>query len=114
MIVLHPLSSRRIRRASVVACILAVSFTLYVLLAPLGPLNDQLRAAGTVVLDANGTVLRRDTEAGVRIPVTLNQVAPIVLQATVSAEDQRFEHHPGIDPLAIGPPGLPPGKTRAV
>ena len=102
MIVLHLLSSRRIRWASVVACILAVAFTLYVLLAPLGPLNGQLRAAGTVVLDANGTVLRRDTEAGVRIPVTLNQVAPIVLQATVSAEDQRFEHHPGIDPLAIG------------
>jgi len=46
--------------------------------------------------------VERDTAEGVRIPVSLDQVAPSVIDATVAAEDQRFWSHPGIDPLAIG------------
>ncbi len=58
-------------------------------------------APGTTVLDAQGTVLYRDSEAGLRIPVALEQVAPLLRDATVAAEDRRFFGHPGGDPLAI-------------
>ncbi|MGH2632743.1 MAG: penicillin-binding protein 1C [Tepidiformaceae bacterium] len=60
-----------------------------------------METPGTVVLDANGVVLKRDTAAGLRIPVELSQVAPLMQRATIAAEDQRFEEHPGIDPLAV-------------
>lgn len=63
--------------------------------------GGELPTPGTVVLDANGTVLQRDTRDGVRIPVTLDRVAPIMVDATISAEDQRFGAHPGVDPIAI-------------
>ncbi len=54
-----------------------------------------------VVTDRSGAVLQRDVGAGLRIPVDLSQVTPVLIQATISAEDQRFEHHPGVDPIAI-------------
>src|SRR2546426_543819 len=56
---------------------------------------------GTVVLDAHGNVLERDGRSGMRIPIRLGSVAPRMLQATISAEDRRFQQHPGVDPLAI-------------
>lgn len=56
---------------------------------------------GNVVLDANGGVLQRDGKDGFRIPVTLDQVAPAAVDATIAAEDQRFEEHPGVDPVAV-------------
>ena len=56
---------------------------------------------GTVVLDSQGTVLERDGAEGMRIPVKLESVAPIMVQATIAAEDQRFEQHPGVDPVAM-------------
>jgi penicillin-binding protein 1C len=74
---------------------------LYAHLAPLPDPERMLTTPGTVVLAADGSVLQRDTSAGVRIPVTLAQVAPIALQATIAAEDQRFRSHPGVDPIAI-------------
>src|SRR5438093_2315075 len=39
--------------------------------------------------------------AGVRIPTTIDRVAPRMLQATISAEDRRFLQHVGVDPVAI-------------
>ena len=74
---------------------------LYAHLAPLPDPERMLTTPGTVVLAADGTVLQRDTSAGVRIPIALSQVAPIALQATIAAEDQRFRSHPGVDPIAI-------------
>ena len=69
-------------------------------LAPLAPPEARGALPGTVVVDAHGVVLSRDTADGVRIPVALRDVAPVMRQATVSAEDRRFYVHPGIDPLA--------------
>lgn len=73
----------------------------YAFCAPFDAPETKLTIPGTVVLDAHGAVLQRDGSAGFRIPVTLDQVAPLAIQATLSAEDRRFRHHPGVDPLAV-------------
>lgn len=80
----------------------ALAVPAFAVLAPLPDLDDGLVAPGTVILDARGGIVERDTSEGLRIPVTLSQVAPAVVDATVAAEDQRFWSHPGVDPLAVG------------
>jgi penicillin-binding protein 1C len=46
-----------------------------------------------------GTVLARDTEHAVRVPLT--RVSPRFVAAIVAAEDARFSLHHGIDPIAL-------------
>jgi len=65
---------------------------------------------GTVVLDAHSVVLARDAVEGTRIPVALEDVAPSMVWATVSAEDRRFWQHPGIDPVAVARAALHVGS----
>lgn len=81
--------------------------------APLLASDPSGPVAGTVVLDAHGTVLQRDAKDGLRIPVRLESVAPIMRAATVSAEDQRFWEHPGVDPVAIARALLNLGSQRS-
>jgi penicillin-binding protein 1C len=89
-------------RASTIALALVLtSVTAYARFAPLDAPETRAALPGTVVVDATGTVLERDARAGFRIPVSLAQIAPRMLQATIAAEDQRFLGHVGIDPLAI-------------
>jgi penicillin-binding protein 1C len=38
--------------------------------------------------------------------VALAQISPVMIQATISAEDARFYHHPGIDSIATARAGL--------
>lgn len=55
-----------------------------------------------VVTDRNGrelATLRRDDVACV--PVSLAEIDSTLIAATLAAEDRRFFHHPGIDPLAL-------------
>lgn len=73
----------------------------YAYLAPLDALDARAPAPGTVVLDSHGAVLQRDVGEGLRIPVALDEVAPIMVSATLATEDQRFYSHPGVDPLAV-------------
>ena len=73
----------------------------YAHLVPLTPLEQQAPPAGTVIVDRHGAPLLRDASEGVRIPVRLDDIAPIAVSATVAAEDQRFWQHPGVDPLAV-------------
>jgi penicillin-binding protein 1C len=90
-------------RALVIAVgFLAVSLTAYARFAPLDAPEWRGAVPGTVVLDARGNVLERDMSAGVRIPTTIDRVAPRMLQATISSEDRRFLQHVGVDPIAIG------------
>ncbi|MFZ5449784.1 MAG: penicillin-binding protein 1C [Thermodesulfobacteriota bacterium] len=58
---------------------------------------------GPLVLDREGRILRLVPEFQGRKLVILpeGEVPPVVSAAFVAAEDQRFWHHPGIDPLAI-------------
>jgi penicillin-binding protein 1C len=47
-----------------------------------------------------GTVLARDTEHAVRVP--LDRVSPRFTQAILAVEDARFAHHDGVDGFALG------------
>ena len=85
------------------AVIMGTAF-LFFLRTPLAPLDapeSRLETPGTVILDSQGVVLQRDVKVGLRLPVTLDQAAPVVLKATITAEDRRFWLHPGVDPIAI-------------
>jgi penicillin-binding protein 1C len=94
--------SRRATRRILIILALPAALVLYVFFAPFDSPESRMEIPGTVVLDAHGTVLQRDARAGLRIPVTLDQVAPIMVRATIAAEDQRFDEHPGVDPIAVG------------
>ena len=86
-----------------VAAILGLCTALvgYAHLAPLTPLHEQAPPAGTVIVDRHGSPLLRDASEGVHIPVSLDEIAPIAVSASVAAEDRRFWRHPGVDPLAV-------------
>jgi penicillin-binding protein 1C len=98
--------ARRLVRTCVTLAALALTALVvvagFVRLAPLESPYARIEAPGWVVIDANGVVLQRETGDGLRIPVALEDVAPLMVQATIAAEDHRFRSHPGIDPLAIG------------
>src|SRR5438874_5015884 len=78
-----------------------LSLTAYARFAPLDAPESRGVVPGTVVLDEHGNVLERDASAGLRIPTTIDRVAPRMLQATISAEDRRFLQHFGVDLIAI-------------
>src|SRR5437762_5577626 len=88
----------------------ALSLTAFARFAPLDAPETRGTVPGTVVLDAHGNVLERDGRSGMRIPIAVGSVAPRMLQATISAEDRRFQVHPGIDPLAIARAALTSGS----
>src|SRR5262249_41959231 len=89
----------------IVALVLAATTVLAATVAPpvarLDPPEPRGATPNTIVLDAHGVVLSGDISDGVRIPVPLDAIAPIMRRATVSAEDRRFWMHPGIDPVAV-------------
>ncbi|HEV8654048.1 MAG TPA: transglycosylase domain-containing protein, partial [Candidatus Limnocylindria bacterium] len=91
------------RRSRALLAGLAVLLVLpvYARVAPLEAPESRSVVPGTVVLDVHGSVLEHDAADGLRIPVSLDAVAPRMVQATVSAEDRRFWQHPGVDPFAI-------------
>src|SRR3989449_6013545 len=82
----------------------------YARFGPLDAPETRGSVPGRVVLDAHGNVLERDGRSGVRIPVGLGSVAPRMLEATISAEDRRFQQHPGVDPLAIARAAITSGS----
>src|SRR5712664_1098792 len=82
--------------------LLTASLAAYARFTPLDAPESRGTVPGTVLLDAHGNVLERDLSAGVRIPTTIDRVAPRMLQATISSEDLRFLQHFGVDPIAIG------------
>ena len=59
-------------------------------------------AASAVLLDRDGNELAILAQEGLRLEVSLDEVAPVVTDALVAAEDQRFFDHTGIDPVGIG------------
>ncbi|MFM7203738.1 MAG: penicillin-binding protein 1C [Myxococcota bacterium] len=81
--------------------LLLLSFVLW-------PLPSELLARGDSfslqLNDRQGLLLRelRSSEEGRSLPLPGDQIPPWVRAAFVAAEDQRFGHHPGVDPLAIG------------
>ncbi len=57
----------------------------------------------TRILDRNGQPLYEilDPNAGRRTYITLDQISPALVAATIATEDQDFYTHPGFDPAAI-------------
>lgn len=63
------------------------------------------------IVSSDGAVMGQFAEQN-RMPVTLDQVPPVVVQAFVSAEDRGFWRHRGIDPLAIARASLTNLRNR--
>ncbi len=93
---------RRLAWSAIAGLGALIGTVLFAFFAPLEPLEERAFAPGPVLLDANGVVIQRDLQDGLRIPVALDQIAPVMIEATIAAEDQRFWQHPGVDPLAMG------------
>lgn len=57
----------------------------------------------TRILDRNGNILYEilDPTAGRRTYVTLDQMSPYLVAATLATEDKEFYNHPGFDAMAI-------------
>ncbi|MBP7546705.1 MAG: PBP1A family penicillin-binding protein [Corallincola sp.] len=53
------------------------------------------------VFSADGQLLAQFGEQR-RIPLTLEQMPPLLVQAFLATEDYRFYEHPGIDPIGVG------------
>lgn len=55
------------------------------------------------VLDRHGNVifLTTTSDGMLRLPTTLDQLAPELLEATLEMEDRRFFNHPGVDPRSL-------------
>src|SRR3989442_14820443 len=88
----------------------ALSLGGYARFGPLDAPETKGAAPGTVMIDVNGNVLERDGRSGLRIPVRLGNVAPKMLQATISAEDRRFQQHFGVDPISVARAALSLGS----
>lgn len=60
-------------------------------------------SAGARILDRNGKLLYEyvDNKAGVRTPVTLTDVNPAFLAATIATEDSTFYTNPGVNPKGL-------------
>jgi penicillin-binding protein 1C len=64
---------------------------------------DRYLDRSTVVLDADGAVLRAYTtkDGTWRLPATVEDVSPLYLSMLLAYEDHRYYDHHGVDPLAL-------------
>lgn len=69
---------------------------------PHPPLRDRL-SSSTAVFDEGGGLLRLTLSADdkYRVWVPLERMSPLLVQATLLQEDQRFRWHPGVNPFAL-------------
>jgi len=102
-------STRRARIVRTLVALVLAPILAVVVRAVTLPMPEPLRApseTGTedsvVYTDRSGVVLRelRGREHARALTLTSREMGPLVLAAIVSAEDARFAHHPGVDPLA--------------
>mgnify|MGYP001791504174 CR=1 FL=1 len=87
------------RKALVVAALLGViGVALWVRLGPIPPITPDTTPT---IVDRNGIVLYEPLSSTGTRNEWLNDVPPSIANATIAAEDRRFEQHLGIDPIAI-------------
>jgi membrane peptidoglycan carboxypeptidase len=72
------------------------------------PSPDELQArvshfASTLVYDRQGSLLTElgDPNYGRRTAVSLEEISPYLVDATIATEDPNFYRHPGVDPVGI-------------
>jgi len=72
-------------------------------LPPISAVATRTVRPTTQILDRNGKLLYEvlDAEAGKQIDLTLANIPPACVQATIATEDSRFFLHFGVDPFAI-------------
>ena len=90
----------RCLKASAILCVLlALS---YAFLPKPDLLPTDLEFSRTV-LDSHGQVLFLTTTSDgmIRLPTTIDQLPPELIEATLEMEDRRFFDHPGVDPRSI-------------
>ncbi len=95
------------RRLLIAALVIAVALAAMVVWLRLGPvpegLLDDADHLSTVITDRHGRtiyeVLSANEQRSRWIPA--DAIPEAVVAATIAAEDHRFFHHPGVDPLAI-------------
>lgn len=91
------------KRIAAVALLVALATAAALRLAPLpAPLRED-PPQSTEFVDREGIPLRTILvdESAYRRRATLAEISPHAVAATLAAEDARFFHHPGVDPLAI-------------
>lgn len=91
----------RFRRIAAAALALLALALLLDRLFPL-PLPDG-SGGSTVVLARDGSPLRAfpDRDGVWRYPVRVDEVSPLYIEALLTYEDRWFQHHPGVNPLAL-------------
>ncbi len=94
---------RWLKRLGILLAVLALA---YAFLPKPDLLPPDLEYSRTV-LDRDGNVifLTTTSDGKLRLPTTVDQLAPELLEATLEMEDRRFYQHPGVDPRAIGRAG---------
>ena len=67
------------------------------------PMTALHRQPAVIVTDREGSPLRifLPADEQLRIPVSLNEVAPVFIRVLIASEDRWFYYHPGVNPLAI-------------
>ncbi len=67
------------------------------------PIPEPVGADETsIVFDRHGTPIAHLHAEQNRIPVSLEQVTPALIDAVIASEDRDYFRHPGVDPVAIG------------
>jgi penicillin-binding protein 1C len=74
------------------------ALALWIRLGPIPPITPDTTPA---IVDRNGIVLYEPLSSTGTRNEWLNDVPPSIANATIAAEDRRFEQHFGIDPIAI-------------
>ncbi|MEX0895531.1 MAG: transglycosylase domain-containing protein [Patescibacteria group bacterium] len=64
-------------------------------------LQDFNTPAATLIYDRNGVLLYSAYTDTYRVPVSLSDIPPVLIEATLEAEDARFYQHHGIDLQAV-------------
>ncbi|MCB0128805.1 MAG: transglycosylase domain-containing protein, partial [Caldilineaceae bacterium] len=72
-------------------------------LPPFASLNERMVRPTTQILDRHGRLLYEvlDPNTGKQLNLSLANVPPSCIQATLATEDSRFYHHFGVDPIAV-------------
>ncbi|MGA8807663.1 MAG: biosynthetic peptidoglycan transglycosylase, partial [Thermoanaerobaculia bacterium] len=81
--------------------VLAAGLLVLALWVRLGPIPKITPDTTPTIVDRNGIVLYEPLSSTGTRNEWLNDVPPSIANATIAAEDRRFEQHLGIDPIAI-------------
>jgi penicillin-binding protein 1C len=95
---------RHWRRVAAVCGAALIAFALWLRLGPIDPaLVDLDDVTSTVVVDRRGVPLYESLSGdGTRnVHLDARNLPPMLVAATLAAEDRRFWSHPGVDPVAI-------------